>query len=215
MVESSDTFATMMTSTLTNSRRNPFSTALVRPGALPFLFPDDVTAASLIERLAENCWRGQIVGPHGSGKTTLLHGLIPFLREHRRVEVLALNSDQRRLPMSRGVRRRWDKGTTVIIDGYEQLSRGQRMGLRMGCRRRGCGLLVTSHADVGLPTIYATTTSCETVQQLVQLLMAGLDSQVILNRVGKIFRASEGNVRETFFQLYDLYESQQRSGPFS
>jgi len=189
--------------------RNPFSTACVRPGALPFLFPDGMTATHLIERLSKSGWQGQIVGPHGSGKTTLLHSLLPRLREHRRVEWFTLNSNQRRLPLSRRDRIRWDNSVAVVVDGYEQLSRWQRLSLRLHCKRRGVGLLATSHSDVGLATIHSTKTSCETTMQLVRVLLSNSELYLVQNRVHEIFQRCQGNVRETLFNLYDLYESQQ------
>ena len=46
---------------------NPFCSRFVRPGALEYLFPDGWSAARLAARLAENGWRGQIVGRPGRG----------------------------------------------------------------------------------------------------------------------------------------------------
>jgi energy-coupling factor transporter ATP-binding protein EcfA2 len=189
-------------------RRNPFSTARVRPGALPYQFPADTSAKSLIDKLAEQDWRGQIIGPHGSGKSTLLHSLVPLMREQRRVEWFTLSSSQRRLPVSREVQLGWSNSTVVVVDGYEQLSWRHRRRLRIRCRQRDCGLLVTSHSDAGFPTIYTTTASCETTQQLVQVLVSGSDRHPAELQIKTAFQACEGNVRETFFKLYDFYESQ-------
>ena len=50
-----------------------------------------------------------------------------------------------------------DDGTTlIVVDGYEQLSRWNRWRLRRYCRRKGLGLLITAHADMGLPWLYRT-----------------------------------------------------------
>lgn len=187
-----------------HSPSNPFSTAFVRPGALPYLFPEGITAPSLMERLASNGWCGQIVGPHGSGKSTLLHCLLPLIREQRNVEWFTLASGQRRLPVAR---LRWNKNTLVAIDGYEQLSWWERTSLRIGCRRRGFGLLVTSHSAAGLPTIFTTRTSPRTTQRLAGILLEQSDRRLGDDQVQAAYDACRGNVRETFFLLYDLYQS--------
>ena len=62
---------------LTERLANPFATRHVRPGAIPFHFPAETSAAQLVARLRELNWRGAIVGPHGSGKSTLLVALAP------------------------------------------------------------------------------------------------------------------------------------------
>ena len=137
---------------------NPFATRWVRPGALPFQFPPDQSADTLVARLRTHGWRGQIVGPHGSGKSTLLHTLRPELaRAGREVVTYSLAGGQRRLNVSSAQRREWMAATLVVIDGFEQLNCWNRLRWRWQCRRAGAGLLVTTHSDVGLPTIAETT----------------------------------------------------------
>ncbi|MBN2216711.1 MAG: hypothetical protein JW719_05005 [Pirellulales bacterium] len=85
---------------------NPFSTRCVRPGAIPFFFPPDVDASILVRRLADNQWRGQIVGPHGSGKSTLLAALFPAIEaSSKHVVLVELHDGQRRLPVDVNVGR--------------------------------------------------------------------------------------------------------------
>jgi hypothetical protein len=57
------------------SAENPFSTRHVRPGAIAYQFPPGKSADRLVQRLGENNWQGQIVGPHGSGKSALMAAL--------------------------------------------------------------------------------------------------------------------------------------------
>src|SRR5258707_1037455 len=78
---------------------NPFSTRFVRPGAIPYQFPERVTADSLVEQLrSQNC-RGAIIGPHGTGKSTLLATLIPAIENAGcKVRSIALHDGQRKLP---------------------------------------------------------------------------------------------------------------------
>ena len=63
---------------------NPFSTRRVRPGAIAYCFPEGVDVETLLARLHENGWRGEIVGPHGSGKSALLATLMPAIEQRAR-----------------------------------------------------------------------------------------------------------------------------------
>jgi hypothetical protein len=67
------------------------------------------------------------------------------------------------------------------------------------------GLLVTAHADVGLPTLLETSTSLELAQAIVACLpnaTAGLPT----GAVAACFQRAAGDMRETLFALYDTYE---------
>ncbi len=204
------------------STDNPFSTRHVRPGAAPFLFQGDQTAAALVDRLQENGWRGQIVGPHGSGKSTLLSTLLPAVEHSGRCTCLIeLHDGQRRLPAGfwkgdshifalRKSGQSPKQSTLLVVDGYEQLGRFQRFRLKRFCRRGGLGLLVTAHASVGLPELFCTTAELTTVQRLVEQLQREYTFHVTPAEVAERFSQHAGNVREVFFDLYDLYESRRR-----
>jgi hypothetical protein len=212
---------------------NPFATARVRPGTIPFLFTGQESATALVERLAANGWRGEIVGPHGAGKSALLASLIPVIEAGgRRTLLVELHDRQRRLPrhVFRALR---EKGTgtfcakhpkgrsgkrclspfpaLLVVDGYEQLSVLSRFRLKWFCRRRGLGLLVTSHAPVGLPELFRVRSDPATVWRLVDELQRSYPYQVTGDEVLQRLARHEGNVRETLFDLYDLYESRRRS----
>lgn len=193
---------------------NPFATRFVRPGSLEFLFPQGLDAQRLVERLRDTRWWGQIIGVHGAGKTTLLHTLVPRLQQaDRRVVWFTFSAGQRRLPADLlGQWNDWDSRSQVIIDGYEQLGRMARWRLRRQCRRRGCGLLVTSHRGIGFPTLLEVHSSLHLVQQLVEQLVRTspmADDLVTLNHedVSRQYAVWGENVRELLFGLYDLYES--------
>src|SRR5687768_16842271 len=100
---------------------NPFSTRFTRPGAIPFILPPGQSLESLVERLQQQGWWGQIIGPHGSGKSTLLASLVPVLEASgRSVVTVSLHQGQHRLPP---LDRSSVHGAAVLmIDGYEQLS---------------------------------------------------------------------------------------------
>jgi hypothetical protein len=94
----------------------------------------------------------------------------------------------------------------LIVDGYEQLSRCRRFLLKRHCRRRGLGLLVTAHAPVGLPQLYGTEATPELAERIVGQLMAGRSPPFTTVELAACFIRHDGNVRETLFDLYDLYE---------
>ncbi len=191
----------------TPGRPNPFSTRHVRPGALAFLFPPGQSAAALVDQLRAQGWRGEIVGPHGSGKSSLLAALIPAIHEAGRPTLLVtLHDGQRRLPQS-VLRAEIAPGTIVVIDGYEQLSAWSRFRLDGLCRRRNLGLVVTSHASVGLPRLWTTDVTPELARRLVTRLLGDESSVISPEEVDSCLARHQGNLRETWFELYDVYRS--------
>jgi hypothetical protein len=190
---------------------NHFSTRHIRPGAVPFLFPPGQSAEGLVELLRGKNWWGEIVGPHGSGKSSLLAAIIPALRDAGRSTLLVdLHDGQRRLPVD--LRRIDGLGhdAVVIVDGYEQLSLWSRWRLRRFCRRRGLGLLVTSHQPAGFPLLFRTSTSPTLAQEIVRQLLQGRPELVDAAEVAQRFESRRGDLRELLFDLYDVYERQQR-----
>jgi len=198
--------------------RNPFRTACIRPGAMPYLFPPGENAESLVARLRQNGWRGEIVGPHGTGKSALLAALIPAVEQAgRSVLHIALHD---------GSGRRWSRVVSKIdillqcsnadsrrpapllaLDGYEQLSRWQRHCLARRCRRRGWGLLVTAHASTGLPPLWKTAATPELALRIVEQLTGGRPMPFSRAELAERLARRGGNLREMLFDLYDLYES--------
>jgi len=190
---------------------NPFSTRRVRPGAVPFLFAREQSADRLIERLKENGWRGQIIGPHGTGKSALLATLVPLIKQAgRHTLMVELHDGQRRLPAELLRMDAPAEPAVLVVDGYEQLGRLSRFRLKRFCRRGGFGLLVTSHRPVGLPDLYRSTTDLERVKRLVEQLQRDYLVQVTGDEVAELFAENGGNVREVLFGLYDVYETRRR-----
>jgi hypothetical protein len=187
---------------------NPFSTRFIRPGAIPFLFPGNESAGGIVERLRQNGWRGQIIGPHGSGKSTLLATLKPELEAAgRQVVAITLHQGEHRLPPLD--RRSLSATTQIVVDGYEQLSWWSRWRARSLCRSAGAGLLVTAHRDRGLPTIYRTEPSEELVRAVVARLL-GNGSIVTSTEIAEAYQVTGRNVREALFKLYDVYQAKER-----
>ena len=189
------------------AERNPFTTRAVRPGAIAYRFPQGHQASDLIEVLRQNAWRGEIVGPHGSGKSTLVETLIPLLRDAGRViQQFTLRAGESRLPIAGTVLQTWGPETQVVIDGYEQLGGWTRMLLNRVVSGRSCGLLITTHEPTGLPLLWKTSTCLETVQTVVRDIQNCEPRRVTDHDVELSFHKHEGNVREVFFELHDLYE---------
>ena len=196
---------------------NPFATRWVRPGALRFVGAEQLVGQAC-QRLRQ-LPAAQIVGPHGSGKSTLLHTLsLTLQQQHWTVVHFTLQHQQRRLPaaarpllrapLAFGQQRR-----LLIVDGGQQLSRWRRMLLRRACRRGGWHLLMTTHQDLGLPTLHdmqvTAELACEVAAQL--QLQSGLPKFVEDQDVRAALAGQQGNLRETLFALYDLYEARRRA----
>ena len=188
----------------TSMASNPFSTRFIRPGALEFLFPPGLSAQKLVEILREQAWQGQVIGPHGSGKSTLLAALVPALAAAGRKVV------ERGVGQSSALfyldPETLEKTTVVIIDGFEQLSWWSRRKVKRVCRDRGAGLLVTAHRDMGLPTLWQSQPSLELAQAVVSRLLSPGDVTITADDVARAFEATRGNLRETLFALYDVYQ---------
>lgn len=197
-----------MTGVVARETSNPFSTRFTRPGAMPFLFPPGIDADELVARLAESGWWGQIVGPHGSGKSTLLSSLRPAIEAGgRRCEWFALGASGRTpRPTWHRAAVGWDRQTLVVVDGFEQLGCFARWQVRRLCRLRGCGLLVTSHRDAGLPPLFVTVPTPELAAAIVARLLDGNTAGIARRDIDSAFAARQGNVREMLFDLYDDYE---------
>lgn len=193
---------------------NPFSTSFVRPGAIPYQFAAGESAASLVDRFLAAGRRGQITGPHGAGKSTLLKMLRDELAS--RGEVVAyfeLHDGQRALTAPIEIAPR----SIICVDGYEQLSYWNRSVLNPFLSRGGCGLLVTTHRRVWFPTWLPVLFDIRpSVELAVRLAMSLLERHGLASNAGgispaeieRIFFEVGGDMRELFFRLYDLYESQ-------
>jgi ABC-type cobalamin/Fe3+-siderophores transport system ATPase subunit len=171
------------------------------------LFENGETADALVERLGACGWWGQIVGPHGSGKSTLLASLLPQIEAAgRSVLLLELHQGERRLP--RVDWSRMSDRTMLVVDGYEQLGWWSRLWLKSHCRRSRCGLLITAHADMGLPMLFRPKPSEELARRIVAQLIPTDNPPVSNADVASAFAKAQGNLRETLFTLFDVYQAQ-------
>ena len=192
---------------------NPFAASRIRPGAMPFLPPAGQDIASLVGRSRENGWWGEVLGGHGTGKSSLLYALMPAIHEAgRQTRLVELHDAQRRLPG--GLRGLADlqPPAVLLVDGYEQLARWNRLRLKQYCRRRDIGLLATAHQTAGLPTLFQTAVDVDRAWQIVAQLQQSYRPLVTRQDLADCLRRHDGNLREALFDLYDLYQRRNRQG---
>lgn len=187
---------------------NPFASKFIRAGAIQFVFPKGESLDTFRHRLESQHWWGQIVGPHGSGKTTLLRQLDAAWQQWDRDPiVITLRGGQNRLPKSiwQQTASRSQPNVQIVIDGFEQLSWMSRQRVYLHCRFRGHGLLVTTHRKFRLPLLHNTSTSPELAEAIARQLLnkGGKKHSLQEDDVRQCYESAAGNLRETFFMLYD------------
>lgn len=203
-----------MTADAARERDNPFSSRFVRPGAIPYLFTAGTSASQLVDKFCGAGRRGQLVGPHGAGKSTLLALLMKeFAARGEVVTHFELHDGQRALNDPIEIA----PGSVICVDGYEQLSYWSRYALARRASREGCGLLITSHRVVWFPAKLPVLAEVRpSVAVAVNLALSLLKQHGGASNAGgigpaeieRIFFEVGGDLRELFFRLYDLYESQ-------
>lgn len=197
---------------------NPFSAQCIRPGAQPFRFEENESADRLLDRFRENGWLGQIVGPHGSGKTSLLHTLRGHWTEHADGWWTQVSAEGRRpaanaLPSRKWLHAAWPKQLDSkrkiwIVDGFDGLSAWQRRRMEFLRWRFRLGFLVTTHRDLGLPTLYEPQMNFDRFHHLVGWLMRRYSVALPVEAIRDAFLRHRPNVREALFELYDRFEDQ-------
>ncbi len=191
---------------------NPFCSRRIRPGAIPFYFPEGVSSETLLATLRENSWRGQIIGPHGSGKSTLLAALLPEIQKYgRRVVHLELQDGVRRLPLSDEDFQGMDAETQLAIDGYEQLSYLTRRKLKSRSFRQGFGVVILGHEPLEYPDLYQTSRELSVAKLIVERLLENSIVRIPESVIEEHFERHKGNLREMLFSLYDVYEEVYRT----
>lgn len=184
-------------------RTNSFATCWTRPGALPYLPTPSARVGECVERLERNSWRGQILGAHGVGKSTLLAALA---RAARRRGVVTHEFSTRSVSAPPAIECAEEASHVALVDSFERLSRWRRRQWRRAAARLGWGLVVTAHRNVGLPTLAVLRPQLADVLAAYERLTAGCPTPVDRAAVRASFARRGGNVREVWFDLYDLHE---------
>lgn len=193
-------------------QENPFCSRRIRPGAIPFYFPEGVSLETLLETLEKNAWCGQIIGPHGSGKSTLLAALLPEIAQRgRRIIHLELQDGVRQLPISDADFQEMDANTQLAIDGYEQLSYWTRRRIKNRTQKQGFGVIILGHEPLEYPDLYQTSRELSVAQLIVHKLTADTIVRIPESVVEEHFRLYNGNLREMLFSLYDVFEEAYRT----
>lgn len=191
---------------------NPFATCWTRPAAAPFVPPAGAAPRELLLKLAALDWQAELLGPHGVGKSTLLRQLQPLAEAAGRVWLAVEVRPEKVSQAYRQLRAvSLSPSSLVVIDGFEQLSRWQRWRLQWRCQRARAGLLVTTHLPTRLPTLASLQPNLERGLQVFSQLTVGRGTEVTAEDFRNAFNACEGNLREAFFNLYDLHERRNRT----
>lgn len=173
----------------------------------------------LADRLERSHFRGQIVGPHGSGKSTLMYWLRSAV-DTLGCQVFSWELHDQQSSLNGDF---WDEidlflrsreeesdqktARVLFLDGFEQLSFIQRVCLRKFCRDQRIGMVITTHLPaLGLPILFKTAPSLETVRHLVHYLVDDGSFTVGEDDVKALFAQNRGNCRSILFDLYDRFE---------
>lgn len=190
---------------------NPFATRFTRAGVVPPLNDDGspFDAAAVLAALEEAGGCGAFVGPHGSGKSTRLQACAAAARNRGlRVRTLRL---RRWFDVVAALR--WlltlPSGSLLCIDSLEQAGRPGASCLGRLAHLRRILLLATCHEPLGLPALVDCRTSLELLKRIVDHLPPH-DGCVTQRDLADAFAASDGNLREALFDLYDRVEAARR-----
>ncbi len=190
---------------------NPFRSANIRPGANAFVFSNEAVWPQLLEQLKAEQFC-EIVGGHGTGKSTLLHQIIRVCESwdwivHKHVVDGRRTSAQLSLPLSPTQPADNNREVLRTIDGFEQLSRRQRRDIRQHCERYGERLLITAHASEGGTLLHKTHVDLSIAQRVLESIAQREGRSLCVDDLSltKLLRKHEGNLREVFFALFDVY----------
>ena len=206
---------------------NPFRTAAVRPGAIPFLGGQSHAGDSLfVESLAAtflNQRSGQILGDHGSGKSTLVSSLLEYLQpSFHGVQHLcfvrpeftrpwhATRHCQRVSKQLRQTLANCSADTLLVIDGAEQLSVLAYRQMIGSIGSKSIAVLATSHRKLrGMPVLFRAETNPSTIRELTRRQVRR-SSDMIRNLVEADLMSRDletiSNLRDYWFELYDLVQ---------
>lgn len=186
------------------AKDNPFGAQ--RLEAIGYI-PQDEPLEVICDRLKAMHCTAAVVGPHGSGKSTLLRKIQEVFDSE--------GCGTRRLFISRDVKLPWKSvvqcvdsmraSEVLFFDGANHLPFWRFRRLRRMLRKRGLGLVMTSHTEGLLPTLIRCRTHAGLLADIVSRLLA--DESIEHDRVETLFEAHKGNIRDCLWQLYDEHGS--------
>jgi len=183
---------------------NPFATCWTAPAALPYAAVDGVTPSKVVERLLEAGWRGQVLGPHGSGKSTLLAALAEPLVAAGRRPVAPADAC--------GV-----ADEVLLVEGFERLPPREQRRRLAAWRRDRVAFIVTSHRPVRsrwrtLPVLAELRPTPDLLRRLFERLIRHHGTPVTGADAIASYERRDGDLRQVWFDLYDLHERRTRQG---
>jgi hypothetical protein len=184
------------------ARDNPFRTE--QTDALKYRAPD-FRWSELLARLERQGGRGAIRGPQGSGKSTLLRELGGKLADlGYEVRHLRPSVDDRRLKRNqvRKVATGASSTTAILLDGADRVGLVGWRRLRIAARAAGI-VVVTTHREGRLPTLYRCRTSVALLRELATEVAVTTDLASI--PFTEIFSHQQGNIRTSLRALYDQF----------
>jgi hypothetical protein len=100
-----------------------------------------------------------------------------------------------------------------MLDSGERIPRQRIRAIARATRRRGGGLVVTTHQDVGIPVLFKTEVTPEMASKIVAELLAESTIRPPEGLVLRLLEERGGNMRLALFDLYDWYEEAARGLP--
>ncbi len=177
---------------------NPFASHKIENIEYCFLNGSRDKLVAIVER--PGC-RGAIVGPKGHGKTTLLEELESILRKQGYSVRLMRLSESRPLLDAPPAR----PGEMILLDGAEQLWLLEWGAFRWAMRRARA-VVITTHNEGRLPTLYRCETTAALLASLASRLL-GDDANVDDETISELFETHGGDIRQALRELYDIYAS--------
>jgi hypothetical protein len=178
------------------ARHNPFSSARVQPGAIPYFLPPTETLETLYRRFLQHGASAQLVAPHGHGKSTLVFHLCARAKQ-----------DGWRVVPYRGGPVAGEPRTLYRVDGVEQISVRDWRRLKEACANSDVGLLATAHKDCGLPTLWTPRVDAASLRTIIDYLLRDEPTFRIDDAaLETLLRKHSGNMRLVLLELYHRYE---------
>lgn len=180
----------------------------MRPGTIPFRLPAGSTIDGLLDTLALGSGQAQIIGAEGTGKTTLLGELAERALERGWATARA-RAPRLPLPDGPATSHGPDPPCLLCLDEADRLDRRALGRLQDHGRRRGRLLAVTTHRELGLPTLHRCEVSSALAVEVARAVLARspeLPAEVAAEEAATALARCEGNLREALLLMYDWYE---------
>jgi hypothetical protein len=102
----------------------------------------------------------------------------------------------------------WRQGTSLVLDGYEQLWPWQQLAVVMIAKLRCKSVLITSHGRTLLPTLHSMQMTPELAAKVIEYLVRDVPGfpKPSCQELQASLKRLHGNLRELLLTLYDQFE---------